>query len=269
MKFLFKTLNKIHLGSFLPANPKSIMAFRICLALMLAYMFAPKGLSPIYPLTEFSSFNHYFFSDSYYILIYVLIILFALGVQSQILSAVLFLVLLPHDFLSEGRSSKQVILCVLLCFIFIKSLPVWKINTLVFQTSKLSPIWPIRLIQIQLSLLYGVNALAKTSYNYLSGNKLVEMSNTYNNFHVDLSDGYLHILDIAIPVYLLAISSVCIEYFLAFGFWFKKTKWIAVGLGIMFHFCLTHVVSIFMLDYVSIFLYLTFIIPFKLDHKFK
>lgn len=269
MNVIFKTINNIHLGFFLPANPRSIMAFRICLALMLAYMFAPRGLSPIYPLTEFSSFNHYIFSDSYYILIYVLIALFALGVQSQILAAVLFLVLLPHDFLSDGRSSKQVILCVLLCFTFIKSVPVWKLNNVAFQTSQLSPIWPIRLIQIQLSLLYGVNALAKTSYNYLSGNKLIEMSKTYDNFHVDLSDGFLHILDIALPAYLLALSSVCIEYFLAIGFWFKKTKWIAVGIGLVFHFCLTYAVSIFMLDYVSVFLYLTFIIPFRLEHKFK
>lgn len=268
MNVIFKTINNIDLGLYSPASPKGIMAFRFCLALMLAYMFAPKGLSPIYPLTEFSSFNHYLFSDSYYILIYVLITLFALGVKSQILAAVLFLVLLPHDFLSEGRSSKQVILCVLLCFTFIKSLPVWKMNV-AFQTSQLSPIWPLRLIQIQLSLLYGANALAKTSYSYLSGNKLIEMSKSYSNFHVDLSDGYLHILDIAVPVYLLAISSVCIEYFLAIGFWFKKTKWIAVSLGLIFHFCLTYVISIFMLDYVSVFLYLAFIIPFKLKNKFK
>lgn len=269
MNLIFKSINNMQLGLFLPANPKNIMAFRICLALMLAYMFVPRGLSPIYPLTEFSGFNQYFFSDSYYILIYVLIFLFALGVQSQILSALLFLVLLPHDFLSEGRPSKQVILCVLLCFSFIKSLPVWKINNVAFQTSELSPMWPIRLIQIQLSLLYGINALAKTSYSYLSGNALIEMSSTYSNFHVDLSDGFFHILDVAIPAYLLAISSVFIEYFLAIGFWFKKTKWLAISLGLIFHFCLTFVVSIFMLDFVSVFLYLTFIIPFRLDNKFK
>ena len=266
MNLILNAITKTHIDLFLPSNPKSIVVFRFCLALMLAYMFAPRGLSPIYPLTEFSHFNQYFFSDSYYILIYVLIALFALGVQSQILSVLLFLVLLPHDFLSNGRASKQVILCVLLCFAFIKTLPVWKMNQVTFQISHLSPIWPVRLIQIQLSLLYGVNALAKTSYSYLSGNELIEMSKNYGNFHIDLSDGFLHILDISIPAYLLAISSVFIEYFLALGFWFKKTKWIAICLGLIFHFTLTFILTIFMLDYVSVFLYLAFIIPFKLKN---
>ena len=68
------------------------------------------------------------------------------------------------------------------------------------------------------------------------------------------------------PAYLLAIASVLIEYFLALGFWFKKTKWIAVFIGLMFHFTLTFVLTIFMLDYVSVFLYLAFIIPFKLKN---
>ncbi len=230
-------------------------------------MFAPRGLTPIYPLSEFSYLNQYLFSDSYYLLIYVLIALFALGIKSQVLSALLFLVLLPHVFLSSGRPSKQVILCVLFCFTFIRSLPIWKLNHRTYNISQLSPIWPIRLIQIQLSLLYGVNALAKTNYSYLSGNALTEMSKNLGNFHVDLSDGFLHILDLAIPTYLLAIASVIIEYFLAIAFWFNKTKWIAVIIGLIFHFTLTFVLTIFMLDYVSVFLYLAFIIPFKLQNE--
>jgi len=266
MKLKLEAITKINIDLFQPLNPKSIILFRICVALMLAYMFAPRRLAPIYPLSEFSNLNHYLFSDSYYILIYVLIAIFALGVKSQIISIILFLVLLPHDFLSHGRVSKQVILCVLLCFAFIRTLPIWKMNQINHKISEFSPIWPIRLIQIQLSLLYGVNALSKTTYSYLSGNVLIEMSKNRENFHIDLSDGFLHILDISIPAYLLAIASVLIEYFLALGFWFKKTKWIAVFIGLLFHFTLSYVLSIFMLDYVSVFLYLAFIIPFKLKN---
>ena len=133
--------------------------------------------------------------------------------------------------------------------------------------SNISPIWPIRLIQIQLTLLYGVNAIAKTTYEYLSGDLLIEMSKTYRNFLVDFSDGYYHLLDIPIPVFVLAIASALIEYFLAIGFWFKKTRWFALVIGILFHLSLTQVVKIFMLDYVSMFLYLAFIIPFSFGAK--
>ena len=230
-------------------------------------MFAPRGLTPIYPLSEFDSLNQYLFSNLYYILIYFLLVIFAIGIKSQVLSILLFLILLPHDFLSSGRQSKQVILCVLLCFSFIKTQPIWKINQKKYKISDHSPIWPLYLIQFQLSLLYGINALAKTSYDYLNGTVLIEMSKNLDNFHIDLSDGFLHILGVSIPAYLLAFSSVIIEYFLAIGFWFKKTKWIAVFIGIIFHYTLTHVLSIFMLDYVSVFLYLAFILPFKLDTK--
>lgn len=264
MKLKLQAITKMHINLFQPINPKSIILFRICLALMLAYMFAPRGLTPIYPLSEFPNLNQYLFSDSYYILIYVLIAIFALGIKSQILSVLLFLILLPHDFLSSGRTSKQVILCVLFCFAFIRTLPIWKINQITHKISDYSPIWPIRLIQIQLSLLYGVNALAKTTYSYLSGDVLIEMSKNLKNYHIDVSDGFLHVLDISIPAYLLAITSVFVEYFLAFGFWFKKAKWIAFFIGLIFHFSLTFVLTIFMLDYVSVFLYLAFIIPFKL-----
>jgi len=264
MKHLIKGLNKINLDLFTPANPKSIILFRVCLAIMLAYMFAPRGLSPIFPLTKFPDLHQYLFSDAYYVLIYILITLFALGIKSQIIALLLFIVLLPHDFLSSGRTSKQVILCVLLCYVFIKSLPVWKFNNTTYKKSDLCPIWPIRLIQIQLSILYGVNAISKTSYHYLSGQTLIDMSTTYKNYQVDLSDGFLHLYSLAIPVYLLAIVSVLIEYFLAIGFWFKKTKWIAVTVGLIFHGSLVFVMTIFMLDYVSVFLYITFIIPFKL-----
>ncbi|MFD2726666.1 HTTM domain-containing protein [Hyunsoonleella rubra] len=256
--------NKVDSFLFLPANPKHIILFRTLLALMLCYVFAPRGLMPIFPLSNFPELHAYLFSNWYYCLMYLLLILFALGVKSQITSFILFLVLLPHVFLIRGHLSKQVILCVLMCFVFIKTPPIWKAGQNSFQNSEISPMWPIRLIQIQLTLVYGINALAKTNFEYLSGEALVYMSMGYPNFHIDLSDGYLHLNSIKIPAYLMAVSSVLTEYFLAVGFWFKRTKWIAVVVGVLFHFSLTFILTIFMLDYVSIFLYLSFIIPFKL-----
>ena len=252
---------------FSAVNPKPLIVFRILLAVMLGFMFLPQGLEPIYPLVDYPKITAFVLSNAYYVFIYILLFLFALGVNPRTIAFILFLTLLPHDFLSEGRKSKQVILCVLMCFVFLKTLPLWKFNTKIWKLKNLSPIWPIRLIQVQLSLVYGINALAKTTPYYLSGEALINMSTTYENFHVDFSSGFYNIGFVEIPIALLAISSVLVEAFLAVGFWFKKTKWIAVTLGLSFHLYLTTIMTIFMLDYVCLFLYLAFIISFEYKPK--
>ncbi|WP_179346129.1 HTTM domain-containing protein [Winogradskyella ursingii] len=258
---------KIDRFLFSAIHPKPLIIFRILVAVMIAFMFAPRDLNPIYPLTEFPSLISVVFSDVYHVIIYILIILFALGAKSRIAALILFILLVPHDFLNEGRKSKQVILCVLMCFVFLKSLPIWQFNKKNFDTTILSPMWPMRLIQIQLSLIYGINAIAKSTPYYLSGDALIDMSTAYKNFHVDFSSGFYDLGFVEVPIVVLAISSVLIEYFLAIGFWFKKTRWIALIVGVGFHIYLTTIMSIFMLDYVSIFLYLAFIIPFQFKPK--
>jgi hypothetical protein len=249
VKFFFSTIDS-----------KAIIIFRVCVSLMIGYMFAPRGLEVIYPLIRFPEILPYLFNPVYYSIIYLFLILFAIGIKPRIMAVLLFLVLLPHDFLSEGRKSKQVILMVLLCFAFVKSSPIW-----LFNKNGLieGPIWPIRLIQLQLTLLYGINAISKSTYHYLSGEALSNMSVVYDQFHVDLSDGYLHLGFISIPVFLLAITSVIVEFTLAIGLWFNRIKRYVAFLGILFHFILTFIMTIFMLDYVSVFLYLAFLIPFE------
>lgn len=122
--------------------------------------------------------------------------------------------------------------------------------------------WPIRLIQFQLSVVYGVNAIAKTTPGYLSGEVLMGMSNALPNFLVDLSSGYAQLWFLRMPVSMAAVLSAATEYTLALGFWFRRTRPAAAVLGVGFHLMLKQIVRIHMLDWTSMFLYLAFFLPF-------
>jgi 4-hydroxyphenylpyruvate dioxygenase len=89
-------------------------------------------------------------------------------------------------------------------------------------------------MQIQLSVLYGINALSKLTPEYLSGERLMELS-TQPNFLVDLSSGFLNLGPIAIPVAACAVGTVVVEGWLALGLWFRRTRWPTAALGLLFH----------------------------------
>jgi len=89
------------------------------------------------------------------------------------------------------------------------------------------------------------------------------------NFKVDLSNGFLDLGFITIPVAILGISTVVSEYYLAIGFWIKKLRIFTAIFGIAFHLILKQVVGIGFLDYVAVFLYLSFLLPWEnFDSKY-
>lgn len=83
------------------------------------------------------------------------------------------------------------------------------------------------------------------------------------NFHIHLTEGYLHMGPLAIPVALAAVCSVVIEYFLAIGFWVPQIRILVAAVGVGFHLLLMWMMDIFMLDIVSMFLYLAFLLPLR------
>ena len=93
--------------------------------------------------------------------------------------------------MTRGTTSRQVLLFALLAFALIPSGAIkfpWKPNPS-GRFVDTGPCWPVRLIQLQLTLLYGVNAIAKSSGTYLLGEVLVDMSVSLQNFQVDMSSG--------------------------------------------------------------------------------
>lgn len=240
---------------FTPVDGQVVRQFRIVLALMLAWTFWPRegGLArelldkPLLP----ALYEQVFLTPVYHLWIGVLLIFLALGRYTRGVGFLLLLFLLPLDFLTIGQQSRQVMLFTLLAFLCFPT-----------DTTQPMPIWPIRLMQIQLTLVYGINALVKTTPHFLSGEAFVGMAQNLPNFKIEFVNGAWQLGFLALPVSLLAIATVVTEYSLALGFWFKRMRVATALLGVGFHVALKFIIKIGMLDWVSMFLYLTFLMPF-------
>ena len=249
---------------FAGVDARAAAWYRIGFAAVIPFFFASGDLGvPAWASGQAAwTYENVFLSSAYVPLIATLCVLLALGWKSRATAFVLVAMLAPLDFLDGGRQSRQVIITALLAFSFVRSGTVrfpWTANNS-FEKGA-GPAWPIRLIQLQLTMLYGLNAIAKSSPEYLRGDALMDMSAELANFRIDFSTGALQIGLVAIPVALLAAASALMEYFLATAFWVRRLKWVAAISGIVFHFVLTRIVAIFMLEYAAIFLYLAFLLP--------
>lgn len=253
---------------FAPADARAVAAMRILLAGMIAWAFWSPGLRPAWPVTAIAGVERWyasvFLTPWYGVIITLLAAAFGLGLRPRVAGIALIALLVPLASLNRGQQSRQVLLLALLAFSMLRADARWSVRTLLGRAQpepSAGPMWPIRLIQIQLSLVYAINALVKSTPQYLSGEVLIGMSRMRPNFLVDLSDGRVHVGPIAAPVALAAVASVVVEAYLAIGFWFPRLRWPTAVIGVIFHLGLQQIVRIFMLDYVSMFLYLAFLLP--------
>ena len=219
---------------FAPVDPGTVRLFRALLAAFTTFAFWPSPLHPARP--------------AHWAAAVVALALFGMGWRPRLTGLVALALLVPLAVHVGGaRAGRHLLICALL------ATALW---------DGPGPIWPLRLVQLQISLVYGVNAIAKSTGHYLSGDALVGMS-SLPNFVADFSDGYWHVGSLAVPVMALAVASTIVEYFLATAFWIPRLPWVAAGVGVAFHLLSTAVVQIFMLDVISIFLYLAFLLPFE------
>jgi len=250
MKNLIESANSF---LFALVNMRYVRIFSVLTAFMLVLDFYP-----IEPYDQFHNFSWLApwqglaITPAYRGILLLLIICFTIGWRGRVTGLSLAALLFPLIFVAYTPTSRQVLVIVLICLALlhggISSAPL--------------PIWPLRLIQLQLSIVYGVNALAKASPPYLNGDILIAMSMTLHNFLTNLSDGFYHIGPWALPAALAAQASVVIEGALAVGFWFPSLRLLTAVIGILFHFQLKTIVRIGMLDWTCMFLYLTFLLPF-------
>ena len=252
---------------FAPTDARVVGVLRILLAAMLAWAFWSLGLRlnwPWRPVPGMEAlYARVFLTPWYAALVLGMLALFGVGVRPRVTGLILVVMLLPLAFLSRGQQSRQVLLFALLAFSMLRSdgqlsLRAWRSG---ITSPTAGPMWPIRLMQLQLSLVYFVNAVAKSTPAYASGEVLVGMARMRPNIHVDLADGYLRLGAIALPVGLAAVSSIVIEYFLALGFWIPRLRYLTAAVGVGFHLLLMWMMTIFMLDIASMFLYLVFLLP--------
>gem|GEM_PF-1235892 len=252
---------------FASAHPQAVAAFRMVLALALLLAFTPHAdlgadIRQHPRLVEL--YEQVFLTRWYWWGRLVPLGLLALGWWPRAMGVLLLALLFSLDLLSGYRESRQVMLMALLAFCFMRSDATWSVRALRRPVVLVNagPMWPIRLIQLQLSLVYGVNALAKLTPQYLSGDVLQGFSKVLPNFVADVSQGMLHLGPLAIPVWLGAVASVAVELALAIGFWVPRLRWTTAALGVTFHVGLKWIIRIGLLDYASMFLYLAFLLPF-------
>lgn len=252
---------------FTPVDPTAAALFRIGLAGMTVVAFRPIPW-PLPEIVEASPalralYGHVILTGSYWAVVVTVATLLALGVRPRLTGAVLAGLLIPLVPFEGRQPGRQVLAVTVLAFSFLRS-----DAALALASGRrpaavpVGPCWPIRIVQLQLSVLYAANAIAKTTPDYLSGQALAAMMQVLPNFLVRPSDGHIALGALSIPLWLAATGVVLTEYALATGFWFRRTRVATAVLGVGFHTAMRYVVRIGFLDVVALLLYAAFLLPF-------
>jgi len=252
---------------FAPANPRGVAALRIWLATLTAIIFFTHEATTPSTLVRFpwlmQLYGEVIQTPPYWAAAGAALCAFGVGLWSRPTGLLAALLLAPLVPMEDALIGRYVVWFGVAALALLHTDRRWALRSrLGFpQTSRVGPIWPIRLIQVQLSLLYLVNALAKSSASYLSGGSLATMSMRLPNFQMQFSDSLFTLGPIAVPLWMAAVASAAAEYSLALGFWLPRLRWPTAVLGLAFHWGLTWVVRIGYLDVASIGLYAVFLLP--------
>ena len=254
---------------FASANGRSVAALRIGLAVVAAYVFYPYDRGTLATLIQ-SPWVSQFYRDviqtqSYWVLAMAALAAFAAGLWSRPAGVLAALLLAPYVPMRGGMLGRYLLWFALAALSLVHSDRRWALRNLIGfpQRSEVGPVWPIRLIQCQLSTLYLVNAIAKSTSDYLSGGVLAAMSARLPNFQLQFTDGLFTLAGVSIPLWMAASATVAIEYSLAVSFWFPRLRWPTAALGAVFHAGLAWVVTIAAVDIASLSLYAAFLLPVR------
>ncbi len=248
---------------FGPADSRAGTWLRAGLGGLLLYAYWPVGRSHRYAGApgdgpEWQAlYADVFLTPGYRWLMLAVIAVFLLGWRTRWVGPVLAVLLLPYCFLQSGQQSRQLWVVCVVCVSLLPSRAVFARRT---DEEPAGPVWPLRLLQLQLTAVYAINALYKSTAEFLSGDVLAVLS-LRPNFLVNMSDGYLHAGGLAVPTGCLAVATVVIEYWLAAGLWWRRTLVFTVVFGVAFHLGLKFIMHIHMLDLATLYLYFAFLVP--------
>ena len=157
-------------------------------------------------------------------------LLFALGWKTRVAGSVLTFVTGYTLFLDQQNYSNHLYLLflVVLMLTIADSGAAWSLDAR--QTAKGDiAAWPVLLLKIEVTIVYFFSALAKLTAPYLRGEVLGGSLK---------QDGWLAIPQswrIPAALSLLAVASVAVELFIAFGLWSRRLRLPAILSGIGFH----------------------------------
>jgi predicted DCC family thiol-disulfide oxidoreductase YuxK len=148
-----------------------------------------------------------------------------LGFRARLAAAGLALLAVLAMVLDEQVYSNHLALMAVLCALLALGQPatVWSLDARRRPAVATTPYWPVLLIKVQISTLYGFAALSKLNDVYLSGDVLER--STWG-FMSALGDPTL----IAV-----AVGGIAVELFLSVGLWSERLQRFAFPLGLCFH----------------------------------
>lgn len=117
-------------------------------------------------------------------------------------------------------------------------------------------LWATRLICFQLSMVYFWGAFDKSEYLFLSGFRFEQM--TMARY---VGSDYPPFPWFSAMMFLSAVGTVALEYSLAIGLWFSKTRSYLIVCGIVFHFLIYVMFPVKTFSLTSIAIYLVFLHP--------
>jgi hypothetical protein len=243
---------------FAEANARSAAFLRIWIGLFVAYAFCPDGnptpSASIRSPRVLDLYQGIILTPPYWALAMIPLTAFSAGLWSRWTGLVAAVALAPCVPRMNGITSHCLLWFALVAVSLLNSDREWSLRATIGrpQIAAVGPVWPIRLVQCQLSILYLVNAIAKSTTGYLSGGALAAMSQQLPNFQTDFSEGVFSFAGTAFPLWMAATASAAVEYSLGIGFWTPALRWPTAALGVCFHWGLTWIVSIGTMDIFSI-----------------
>ena len=122
-------------------------------------------------------------------------------------------------------------------------------------------LWGLRLVALQLSAIYFWGAVDKSRLAFLGGDR-IEQPLMYLYFGSDHPGQWLQVLSVAV-----AISTVCLEYVLTIGLWFRRLMLPLMVLGVIFHAAIYYFLPVSVFSVASVAAYLAYMPP-EAVHRF-
>ena len=199
-----------------------------------------------------------------YALICVQIGMLLVGYKTRIQSVCLFLwiVSLHHRNNLMWEGGDILLRVTLFLMIFMPLGAIWSVDAKLGEEKKAASVWPLRLLQIQLSLLYFSSVGEKLrGQDWLNGHAV------YYSSHVDDSFGRLINLNFSSEYFwiyqAITWTVLIIEILLIPGLWIPSLKRIAVCTGVLLHLSLELSMNLFVFEWLMIIILLTFL--FKVE----
>lgn len=129
------------------------------------------------------------------------------------------------------------------------------------------PVWPVLMLQVVVSSVYLTSGLTKLANpDWRSGLVLWDRIHRYEHFIP--FDGWIYDVLLSRAFHhVLSPAAIATEIFLGVGLWFRRTRWVAAGMAILFHLSIELTASVQTFSYSAIAALLIWTVPTLEPHE--